>query len=79
MNGKIERLIRNAREGWATGALASDADFEFVEEAWILYHLEGAFTVEQVTILENIDRYLCERLQSTNGFPPPRSRRKEFL
>lgn len=58
MNNRIESLIENARQGWASGALDSDADFEFVEEAWIIYHLDRPLTKNQIERLEQINSHI---------------------
>lgn len=70
MNTRIESLIHNARQGWASGALASDADFQFVEDLWIIYHLGEALNNDQVVRLEQINSYLAKGVPS-GGFGTP--------
>jgi len=72
MNARIERLIHNARQGWASGALASDADFQFVEDLWIIYHLGEALNTGQVVRLEQINSYLAKGVPASGlGSPIP--------
>ena len=52
--GKIDNLIQIARSGWASGKLASASDFEFVEDAWIDFHLDQPISRRQVRRLEEI-------------------------
>jgi len=51
---KLEDLIHKAREGWASGSIASDSDFEFIEETWRTYHLDSALSKSQIRRLEEI-------------------------
>ncbi|OGW35292.1 MAG: hypothetical protein A2X58_03745 [Nitrospirae bacterium GWC2_56_14] len=72
MNARIESLIHNARQGWASGALASDADFQFVEDLWIIYHLGEALNTGQVVRLEQINSYLAKGVPASGlGSPIP--------
>ena len=72
MNTRIESLIHNARQGWASGALASDADFQFVEDLWIIYHLGEALNTGQVVRLEQINSYLAKGVPASGlGSPIP--------
>ena len=54
INRKIEDLINMARGGWASGELASASDFDFVEDAWINFHLDQPISRRQVRRLEEI-------------------------
>lgn len=65
MNERIETLIHNVRHGWASGALDSDADFQFVEDLWITYHLEEVLTKDQIKRLEQINSYLGKGASGT--------------
>ena len=67
MNERIESLIHYARQGWASGALDSDADFQFVEHLWIIYHLEETLTKAQVKRLEQINYFLGKECLKTTG------------
>jgi hypothetical protein len=55
MKKRIEILLHKARQAWASGALHSDTDFQFVEDLWISYHRDETLSRLQVKRLEEIN------------------------
>lgn len=57
-NVHIESLMYRARKNWAAGKLVSATDFQFVERAWISFHLDKPLSHDDVRRLEALTMQL---------------------